>query len=74
MSRPTIEVDELVLVAKTDKAILVRKDDVEEGDEEEGENQWWVALSLIEWRDMYNIGDEGSIEIPEWLAEEKGMA
>ena len=73
MARSCVEVDELVLVAKTDKAILVREEDVDEEDAEMGENQWWVPLSVIEWRDVYNVGDEGSVELQEWFAEKEGM-
>lgn len=70
----TTEIDDLIFIAETDKAILFRQDDVEEEDAETGENQWWVPKSLIEWTDMHRKGDEGSIEVPEWFAEKEGIS
>lgn len=59
--------DKVEVIAKTDKAILVKYEDLEE----------WIAESLIHddseiWRNS-NVGDEGILVIPEWLAENKGF-
>lgn len=55
------------VIAKTDKALLVRVDG--------GERQGWVPLSLISDDSDLNgksfLGDNGIISIPEWLACEK---
>ena len=69
----TFTIEEVVLIAKTDKAILVRGDDVEEEDAVVDLNQWWIPLKEVEWTDLNEVGDEGSVEIPTWLARKKEL-
>lgn len=74
MSRDeTYELDEVTLDAKTEKAILVRKSDVDPEDAEENEDKWWIPKSLVEATDLDRIGEEGYVEIPEWWAEQNGV-
>ena len=61
MSRELVEVD-VVVLAETELAFLVSDGIVEE----------WVPKSQIEDDGLY-IGYEGTIEIPEWLAVDKGL-
>lgn len=70
----TYERDELMLVAETDKAILVREADVDEDDAEDGENQWWIPRSVIENTDLTRVGEEGYVEVQTWWAEKNGLA
>lgn len=73
MSGESFELDEVVRVAHTENAILVRLIDVDEEDAVEGEDMWWIPNSQIEATDLYEDGDEGYVEIPMWLARDKGM-
>lgn len=68
------EREDLILVAQTDKAILVRDEDVDEEDAEDGEDQWWIPRSLIEDTDMENIGDKGYVVVPTWFADKEGLS
>lgn len=52
------------LITETDKAILVLYDDEEV----------WLPLSMISKMDLEYPGDMGSVEIPGWLADEKGLS
>ena len=64
MSRPTLEV-EATCVGETEKAIRV---------EIEGES-FWVPKSLIDDdSEVYADGHEGTLIIPEWWAEQEGIA
>jgi hypothetical protein len=54
---------------ETDMAILIQVDG-------EPDNEVWLPKSQIEWESsggIYSIGDELEIEIPQWLAEQKGL-
>lgn len=52
-------------VTETDGAILV----------EDGDGKYWLPKSQIDYDSgpEYEKGDEIEIDIPEWLAEEKGL-
>ena len=51
-------------VTETDGAILVEDED----------GKYWLPKSVIEYDGAeYEKGDEITIDIPEWLAEEKGL-
>jgi len=60
---------EIIFITHTDKAISIRQ--------EEGESIW-IPKSLVknledsDYKTFFN-GDEITIEIPEWLAEEKDL-
>lgn len=69
----TYELDEIVMVAETDKAILVRHVDVEEEDAEDGEDQWWVPKSVITHNGLDRPGEEGYLEIETWWCEKNGI-
>jgi len=59
MGEETVEVFYESITSKTDKAIRIQK----------GELQVWIPISQISNEDRL----EGMIEIPTWLAEEKGL-
>lgn len=69
----SLRIDDLVLDAISDKAFLVRLMDVEPDEAEINESKWWIPLSQLEETDLKEVGDDGYIEIPTWLAEEKGL-
>jgi len=73
MSQETYELDDVTLIVITDLARLVRITGVEEEDAEEGEDEWWIPKSHTESTDLDRVGDEGYIELPEWMATKKGM-
>jgi hypothetical protein len=52
-----------VLLAETDAAIKIRVD----GD------SYWLPKSQIDYTEDCTVGEEIDIELPEWLAEEKGL-
>ena len=58
-----IEVD-VKIIHKTENAILVTDDEVKEV---------WLPKSQVTTHQNYDIGDTLTIEIPEWVAEEKGL-
>ena len=62
MSNEMVEVFGTIM-AETDKAILLF-DGVEES---------WLALSQIEYDLNNEVGDDSTVEIPEWLAIEAGF-
>jgi len=62
MSNEMVEVFGTIM-AETDKAILLF-DGVEES---------WLALSQIEYDLSNEVGDDSTVEIPEWLAIEAGF-
>lgn len=70
MSRETTIVEDLRMVTETDMAILVVNVDDDDDDADAG---IWIPKSQIEDTDRDEPGDEGYIEIPEWLADEKGL-
>jgi SH3-like domain-containing protein len=58
---------EVSVVRETEKAILVRTAD--------GDEAWVPKSQLVaEGTDVDGTGDVGTIAIPRWLAEEKGLA
>lgn len=60
----TVEIPNLTLIKSTDKAGLYRDED---GD------QFWLPWSQIRDGSVDKDGDSGSVFIPLWLAEEKGL-
>jgi hypothetical protein len=54
----------VIVKHKTDKAILVN---------DGGKKDQWVPLSQIETKSEIEVGDTIIIEIPEWLAINKGF-
>ncbi len=64
MGEPPVEVEVEIVVAATSKAILCRI---------HGEN-YWIPLSQIDTEsEVMDRGDSGTLIIPRWLAEEKGL-
>lgn len=57
------------IIAKTDWAILLRVLVMQSLEVED-----WVPLSLIRTDDDLRVGNHVTIEIPEWLVIEKGLA
>ena len=47
----------------TDSAVLI----------DDGDNDLWLPLSQVKTESEYAIGEDSIIEIPEWLAYEKGL-
>ena len=66
------EIEDVKLIAKTDKAILVREIGIDESDVEDDVNQWWIPLSVVADSDLTDIGDEGCVEVYGWWAEKMG--
>lgn len=64
MGRPTVLVNVTEVKVSTDKALLCVVD---------GEEVWIPRSQIVE-GDLEDKGDSGEIEIPEWLATEKGIA
>ena len=61
-----VHIDFEEIVRETDKALLVRLDDV---------GEVWIPLSQICDPEDYQEGDrDGSMSISEWIAEQKGIA
>ncbi len=60
----TFTTDEVIVKKTTPKALLVEID---------GEEYWLPKSQLGKATDVENEGDIGTIEIPKWLAEEKGL-
>lgn len=58
---------QLVMIAETPKAIGVAP----VGDKKV---RWWLPKSVIVAGELEEVGDEGWIKIPRWLAENRGMA
>jgi len=58
---------EVICTHETEKALIVRKVDAEPRDTKA------IPKSLIRDTDVNGAGDSGEIEIPRWLAEEKGL-
>ena len=57
----------ITFIRRTEKAFLVRTVDYENEPLEV-----WVPRSQVE-TDCFAEGDEGTMTLPEWLAEEKGL-
>lgn len=37
------------------------------------DDKWWIPISQIKDTDIEEVGQKGYVDIPEWLAEEKGL-
>lgn len=68
MSDGTYQVEDVVLIAETEKAILIRYVGIKEEDAKDGVDQFWIPRSVIEGSDLENKGDEGCVEIAMWFA------
>lgn len=59
-----VEIAVTEVIAETDKAILCVVDD----------EDVWIPISQIDdASEVWEYGDEGTLVIPRWLAEEKGL-
>ena len=56
--------DDCLAIRDTDKGLLVRY---------EGEEVWLPKSKILEDSEVTEVGDEGILAIPRWLAEEKGL-
>ena len=61
------------LRAKTSKAILIVEPGIEEAEEEDGLNRFWVPRSVLKGMDMADIGDVGTVEVDDWWAKKNGF-
>ena len=60
------EIDDVLCIAETPKAILCRFVD---------DREHWIPLSQVSVKsEVQEMGDEGTLIISEWLAEKKGLA
>lgn len=67
-------IEECLLAAQTEKAVLiVHPADTERDERETGLTQWWVPRSVIEQMDMEEVGDVGDMEVRTWFAEKEEM-
>lgn len=55
----------VVIKAETDKALMV--------DAGFDKDHWVPKSQILDYSDDYKLGDTIEIELPEWLAEDKGM-
>jgi hypothetical protein len=62
MIKGMIELD-LEVKHKTNNAFLVS----------DGDNDFWLPISQIDWEEPAEIGDITTFYISQWLAEEKGL-
>lgn len=58
-----VKIDGVTCVAITDKALKVEIDNFEA----------FLPKSLLKSTNLVNVGDKGFIELPEWLAKERGL-
>lgn len=56
------------VIETTGKAILCTLEE-----DEEGENEFWLPMSQIEVTDIDHKNSIWTVDVPDWLAEEKGM-
>lgn len=66
MSGPTVELD-LYLVAETGSAYGVTADTPED-------SVIWLPKSQVELQREVSLGRVGKFDVPEWLAEDRGLA
>ena len=60
-----VSIDDTVCTAETEKAILV---------EIEGEEYWMPKSQIDDDSEVYKKGQEGTLVITRWIAEQKGLA
>jgi hypothetical protein len=64
MARPTVLLEDVVVKAVTESALLVVYEETEA----------WIPLSQCgEETDVASVGDRGTVELPEWFALEKEL-
>lgn len=61
-------IEGLYLIHETKKAWLMAFDRKPLDDE-----KWWIPISQIKETDIEEVGQKGFVDIPEWLAVEKGL-
>ena len=67
------QLEDVVFIAETQLARLVRFKGTLPDEAEDEVNQFWLPLSQIEDSDLEEIGDEGCVEISDWLAKRLGL-
>lgn len=60
----TVTIGDIEVKASTPKAILIEVD---------GEEHWIPRSQLLDGTDVDDVGDEGKIVIPKWLADDRGL-
>lgn len=65
MISETIKIKNVRCKCQTEKAILV---------EIEGEEHWIPQSQIDDDSEVFSAGDEGTLVITEWIAEQKGLA
>ena len=68
MSDPSdpVEIEDVLVVKVSDRAMLIRTDD--------GTEAWIARSQLLDGTDVEEEGDVGTVVIPQWLADQKGLA
>lgn len=61
-------IDNVLVLRATDRALFVRLPETEEWDEEET----WIPRSQVVEGDEWEVGDEGTLSVTEWLARQRG--
>lgn len=65
-------VADLQVYAVTDKAIFVGPEGLNES-QRDNQRKVWIPLSLIDSRNIYDVGELGYIEVPKWVAEKNDL-
>lgn len=63
---PTTLIEDVELIAQTEKAILIEFDD-DSNEPIDGVNRFWIPKSVIEESDLEEEGDIGDIEVQSWF-------
>lgn len=70
------QLEDVILITETEKAILFREHGIAEADVERDVNEWWIPKSVIEdMDDFYLVDNEneegeivGCVEVADWFA------
>ena len=65
------QLDDVVLVRRTGKAMLVRMCSIKPSEAKTGINQLWIPDSVVIDSDLEEEGDSGCIEIQGWFAKKE---
>lgn len=66
MDNETVEFSNVKVIHETEKAILVKIENVEE-------NVWIPKTQINEYSEVFEMGTEGKLIVTEWIAKQKGL-
>jgi hypothetical protein len=72
--KPGYDIEDVKCIAesKNGKSLLMRKECEEFEDEPDPGKCWLPKSQITEDSEVYEVGDEGTLTITEWLAEQRG--